>query len=204
MKNTTMVFALVLVCTAALQAQDNYFYLNLDINTPTTNTEWMGGTSARGGKIGYRAFIGESRFSAGVDFSWAYFDAYEPTQTFYSETGAITTDYFKNLNQYSIAASGQYNFPLGESEMFFPYAGLGLGAMHNEYVISYNIYSEGEKGWGFLARPEAGMLVKFGRRRSIGAMAAVHYDYATTKSESYNYSSYSAIGFQIGILVMSR
>ena len=57
---------------------------------------------------------------------------------------------------------------------------------------------------GFLARPEAGILARFGKRRSLGAMAAVHFDYATNKSDDYNYSSYSAVGFQIGIFLMNR
>jgi hypothetical protein len=194
----------ILLPTCALLAQENYFYLNLDINTPLANTDWVSKTSGRGGKAGYRFMIGESRFSAGVDFAWAYFEEYAPTETFQNGNGAITTDYFKKLNQYSFAASGQYNWELGEQGLFFPYAGIGLGALHNQYIMAYNIYEDSDKGWGFLARPEAGILARFGKRRSMGAMAAVHFDYATNKSDDYNYSSYSAVGFQIGIFLMNR
>ena len=50
--------------------------------------------------------------------------------------------------------SGQYYFPLGEAERFFPYVGLGLGANYNDYVVYYNIYSDRDKAFGFLARPK--------------------------------------------------
>jgi hypothetical protein len=68
--------------------------------------------------------------------------------------------------------------------------------------LYYNIYTDEERKWGFLARPEAGILVKFSKRRSIGAMAAIHYDYSTNKSPMFDYSSFSAIGFQIGIMML--
>ncbi|SKC48189.1 outer membrane beta-barrel protein [Ohtaekwangia koreensis] len=189
----------------ALQAQNNYFYLALDVNKPLTNTEWVDGTSARGGRIGYRAFITEgSRLSLGIDANWTSFNTHKPTETFEGKGGAITTDYFNYIYQYGVTVSAQYYFPLGEGERVFPYAGLGVGANNNEYVQYYNIYSNSERKWGFLARPEAGILVKFTRNRGLGAMAAVHYDYSTNKSESYNYDRFSSIGFQIGLIVMNR
>lgn len=185
----------------AAVGQENYFYINWDVNMPLSNTDWIGNTSARGAKVGYRMFIGrERRFSGGIDFNWAQFDEYKPKETFETETGAITTDYFNYVRQYAATISGQYYFPLGEKERIFPYVGLGLGANRNEYLVYYNIYTEGDKAWGFLARPEAGILVRIGTRRRMGLMAAVHYDYSTNKTDSYNYSNFSAVGFQLGIM----
>ena len=131
------------------------------------------------------------------------YDQYKPTETTETGSGAITTDYFKYVYSYSAAASAQYNFRLGESETFYPYVGLGLGANSNEYTLYYNIYKDSETKWGFLARPEAGILVKFGQRRSLGAMAAVHYDYSTNKSENFDYDNFSSVGFQVGIILMN-
>src|SRR6218665_527308 len=109
MKKILFIIALV-ASGITVQAQNSYAYINLDINTPMSNTDWFKSTSGRGGRIGYRGFIGESRFSARVDFSWAYFNQYEPKKTVQVDHGAITTDYYKDIRQYSIAASGQYNF----------------------------------------------------------------------------------------------
>jgi hypothetical protein len=201
----SFLIAFLLVIGFSVQAQENYFYINWDLNMPLSNKDWMESTSAAGGKVGYRAFIGgEGKFSAGLDFNWATFDQYEPRETFQNSTGALTTDYFKYIYNYGVAASGQYYFLKGENDILFPYAGLGLGANYNEYVIYYNIYEEGDKSWGFLVRPEAGILVKFGARRSFGVMAAVHYDYSTNKTENFDYSNFSSAGFQLGIMVMAR
>ena len=190
-------------CFVTSQAQDSYFYLNWDVNAPLTNKDWIDNTSTRGAKLGFRKFIGSDRkFSVGLDVNWSYLQEYKPTETFQQASGAITTDYFNDIFYFGVAASGQYYFPVGNREHFFPYAGIGLGAGSNTYSVSYNIYQDEESSWGFLARPEIGILVRIGTRRKIGLMAGVHYDYVTTKSDTYNYSNFSTVGFQTGIMIM--
>jgi hypothetical protein len=191
---------LILMITAMVQAQEKYFYFGLDINKPLVNTTWIGETSAHGFRAGYRGFI-NPKFSAGLDVGSITLEQYNPIETQQNGNGAITTDYFKYVYSYSAAVSGQYHFQVGDAETFFPYVGLGLGANNNEYVIYYNIYQDSERNWGFLARPEAGILVKIGRG-SFGAMAAIHYDYSTNKSEKFNYSNFSTVGVQVGIILI--
>lgn len=182
-------------------AQERYFYVNWNVSQPLSNKDWIKGASTRGIKAGYRGFITPS-FAAGLDISSVAYDQYQPRETFQFPTGAITTDYFRYLYSHAATVSGQYYFKVGEGYTFFPYAGLGLGVNSNEYVIYYNIYDDREQTWGFLVRPEAGILVKIGSRGSWGAMAALHYDYSTSKSEKFDYSSFSSLGFQVGIMLM--
>jgi hypothetical protein len=189
-----------LVC-ATLLAQPRYFYLTLDYNAPLSNKEWISKGSAQGLRLGYRAFITD-RVSAGVDLGSASINEYKPTRTIESASGAITTDYFNYIYSYSAVISGQYNFLVGDGDMVFPYAGLGLGANYNEYLQYYNIYTDGDKAFGFLARPEAGILVRFGTRRSLGAMASVHYDFSTNKNTDFGYKNFTTLGFQIGLMFM--
>lgn len=196
-----LLFATLLI-TGYTSAQEKYMYLALDVNKPTSNTAWIDGISAAGGKLGYRGFI-RPNFSAGLDIGWTNFDKYEPTSTKQNATGAITTDYFHYIYQYSAVASGQYYFKEEDEDRFFPYAGLGLGANTNEYVLYYNIYEDSERSWGFLARPEVGVLFRFSDRSSLGIMAALHYDYSTNKSEKFNYNNFTALGFQIGLIGMT-
>lgn len=195
---------LFLFVTGLASAQESIFYFNWDVNVPLTNTKWIGSTSTRGAKLGFRKFIGsERKFSAGLDVNWAYYQEYKPTETFQqSNGGAITTDYFNDIFQGGITASGQYYFRTGSSEHFFPYAGIGLGAARNNYKVSYNIYTDQESNWGFLARPEAGILVRIGTRRRLGLMAAAHYDFSTAKSVNYDYNNFMNAGFQLGIMFM--
>jgi hypothetical protein len=186
-----------------MMAQDRYFYLTLDVSKPLTNTTWVSDISARGARIGYRTFITDE-ISAGVDFGWNSFDQYYPRTTVETASGAITTDYFNYIYTYSIALSGQYNFRVGESEKIVPYAGLGLGASNQEYVKYYNFYSENDKSWGFLARPEAGIRVRLSERKAIGLIAAVHYDYTTNRMTNVGYKGFSALGFQAGLTFMDQ
>jgi hypothetical protein len=180
-------------------AQESYVYFAWDVNTPISNTAWIGSTSTRGARIGYRHFIGASRrFSVGLDVNWAYFQEYKPTETFQTQGGAITTDYFNEIFQLGIAGSAQYYFQVGEAQRIFPYAGLGLGAGRNDYSVYYNIYEDQESQWGFQARPEAGVLVRIGERRRFALSAAIHYDFSTARSQRYNYDSFSTWGFHLG------
>ncbi|HYG17672.1 MAG TPA: outer membrane beta-barrel protein [Ohtaekwangia sp.] len=199
MKKFTSI-AILLLSGYALQAQENYFYLTWDINIPVSSTDWISGTSTAGGKAGYRAFLNNEKFSVGLDLNWATLDQYQPKQTFPTENGALTTDYFNYIYTYGITATGQYNFTVGDGDRFYPYVGIGLGANMNEYKMYYNIYTEEDKNWGFLARPEAGILVRVGR--SFGLMAAVHFDYSTNKSDYFDYKNFSTVGFQLGIALM--
>ena len=183
-------------------AQEKYVYLNLNVLKPTSNTDWIEDVTASAGRIGYRGFI-RPNFSAGLDLGWATYDQYKPPVTIENSTGAITTDYFNYIYSYTGVISGQYYFKEEGEDRLFPYAGLGLGAATNEYVLYYNIYDDTERSWGFLARPELGVLFRFSERSSLGIMAAVHYDYSTNKSEKFNYDNFSALGFQIGIIGMT-
>jgi hypothetical protein len=194
-------FLFLMVCAVGV-AQPRYFYLSLDYNTPLSNKGWISKGSAQGVRLGYRAFISD-RVSAGIDLGSSSINEYKPTRTIESASGAITTDYFNYIYSYSAVASGQYNFLVGDGDLIFPYAGVGLGANYNEYTQYYNIYTDADNGFGFLVRPEVGILARFGTRRSIGAMASLHYDYSTNKSQKFDYKNFSTAGFQIGLMFMN-
>jgi outer membrane protein W len=196
-----LIVALIACFTSGVNAQEKYVFAALDVNIPMSNTDWVKATSNKGLKLGYHAFLNE-KFSAGFDFSTNTYEEYNPTETRQTGSGALTTDYFKYIYSYSAAINGQYNFKIGDRETFFPYVGLGLGANNNEYVLYYNIYHDAEQKWGFLARPEAGILVKISKRGSLGLIGALHYDYSTNKSEKFNYDKFTAMGFHIGLMML--
>ena len=196
-----LLIILFALATVTAMAQPKYFYLALDYNAPMSNKNWIGDGSAKGIRLGYRAFVSD-RFSAGIDVGSYAVNDYKPTTTIENESGAITTDYFNYVYAYTAVLSGQYNFLVGDGDMIFPYGGLGVGANYNEYVQYYNIYNNAAKAFGFLVRPEAGVLVRFGTRRSLGAMAAVHYDFSTNQTQEFNYKNFTTLGFQVGLIFM--
>jgi len=198
-----LVLALTLTSLNAL-AQDNYFYIAYDVSKPTSNG-WLEATNSRGWRMGYHGFLNSgNRISVGLDVNWSQFDQYQPYETYPSSNGATSTDYFKYIYQYGATVTGHYYFPVGNGEILFPFAGLGLGANYNEYLIYYNVNTFGEKKWGFVTRPEAGILIRFGAGRSLGALAAVHYDFSTNSSDQFDVSNFSAVGFRVGLMFMDR
>ncbi|HEX5171823.1 MAG TPA: outer membrane beta-barrel protein [Cyclobacteriaceae bacterium] len=193
-------FAFLLsVQTLFAQDFDRYFYVSWNYNTPLSDTNWIGNSSATGLKLGYRKIITD-RISAGVDFTWSYYDQYEPPTTFVSESGAIHTDYFKYIYNYGITVNGQYFLPVNNTNIL-PFVGLGLGAAYNRYTLYYNIYTDDDTSWGFLARPEVGVLFTFSKK--VGAIVGAHYDYSTAKSDYFELSNFSNFGFNVGLVFTS-
>lgn len=201
MKFIKTIFFLIAVTASGNLFAQKYFYATLDISAPLSNKDWVSKGGAQALRIGYRSFINE-KFSVGIDLGTVSYHEDKPYQTIENPNGAISTDFFNYIYSYSGVVSGQYNFETGDADRFLPYVGLGLGANRNEYVQYYNTYTDVDKAWGFLARPEAGILVKFGSRRSKALMAAVHYDYSTNSSSKFGYNSFSNVGFQLGIAFM--
>lgn len=193
--------AMLLLMAVGGFAQEKYFYLAWDSNIPLSSRDWIGGTSTRGIKAGYRVFV-SPMVSVGLDLASSAYDEYFPTTTFENPTGAITTDYFNYLYSNSAVISGQYNRIINKAETLYAYGGLGLGANLNEYVMYYNIYEDRERKWGFLMRHEVGLFLRFGGRRSMAVMASIHYDFSTNDSERFDYSNFSAVGFQLGIIFL--
>lgn len=197
-----LIFSFILLLSVqALSAQDfdRYFYVTWNYNTPLSDTEWIGDPSIEGLKMGYRKLITD-RIAAGVDFTWSVYDQYEPTTTFVSDDGAITTDYFKYIYNYGITANGQYFLPVNSMNIL-PFVGIGVGAVYNRYAMYYNIYTDEDTAWGFIARPEVGVLFTFSKK--VGATVAAHYDYSTAKSDYFELSNFSHYGFNVGLVFTS-
>ncbi len=178
---------------------DRYFSVSWDVNKPLTTTRWIDETSVLGFKIGYHKLLND-RFSVGVDFTESIYRHYEPTTTFISSDGAITTDYFNYLYSYGVVANGKYFLP-SKSKKLMPYVGVGAGAAFNRFAQFYNIYTDKDDSWGFLARPEAGVIFSFGGK--VGLIASAHYDFTTAGSDKFEYSGFSHYGVNLGLVFMS-
>jgi hypothetical protein len=179
---------------------NRYFSVSYDVNAPLSNTDFAGKVSGRGVQLGYREKIND-HFYAGLQLSSATYNDYAPRQTYYSETSAFTTDLYKYVYSYGVTVNGDYYF--SPDKRLSPFVGLGIGANYNSYKMFYNIYSSTDSGWGVLVRPEIGALLKLGSRQSWGIVGAVHFDYASTKSDKFDYPNFTNIGLRLGVVFMS-
>jgi hypothetical protein len=80
-----------------------------------------------------------------------------------------------------------------------PYVGLGVGAMYSQQDFYFNIYNLSFSKWGYLVKPEAGVLFKFGRS-NMGAMLGVRYNYGTNREPALNFDNIQMLGVNIGLV----
>lgn len=182
-----------------------YFGAALDINKPIVNTEFISATSTRGAKLIYREFIGD-RFTVGGEATFAtYKDYIEPAlyTSSSNENTSIYTDIYPYVYSYTLAFSGEYFFV--SDKVIMPFAGFGLGAAYNQFTMYYNVYQQEDKKWGAMIRPHAGVIIRFSKESNVGLMAAVHMDYATTKSSDTDYNNgFATVGLQLGLVFLKR
>jgi len=187
------------VSSASAQDFDRYFSLSWMGSKPLSNTSWIDDDTGKGVRFGYRKLIND-KFAVGFDYTWATYDKYYPTATFEEGTRTITTDYFNYVYSYGLTLSGQYFLPFATPRVM-PFVGLGVGAALNRYFQYYNIYAEDDQSWGFLGRPEVGVLFPFGGK--WGATVSGQYNFSTAKSDYFGYDDFNSLSFNVGVVLMS-
>lgn len=168
-----------------------------DVNLPMTNADFVNDASFKGFRIGYRERITD-QFHMGIDLNYAGYSDYTPRKTYYSAGGAFTSDFYKYATVYGVTLASEYLFRVERKVM--PFVALGVGASYQSYNVYYNLYTESDGGWGFLLRPEAGAIVKFGQRGAWGLITSVHFDYCANKSDKFAYKNFTNLGLRTGLI----
>lgn len=200
----TSILLLSILIDKSAQAQYGYvpngfFAFAWDINVPLNNKDFIERTSFYGGKIEGRTFI-TPKFSVGGELSWNSSYQYQPKRTYQFDGGAVTTDLYKYVYNVPFNLNAHYYFM--DDKLIMPFAGLGVGAMYSEQDVYFNIYNLNSNNWGFLLRPEAGALIKFGSNSTTAALLGVRYNYATNRESDFNINKIKSLSFQVGIAFM--
>lgn len=186
------------LATLGVSAQSNLFGISWETNIPTNNN-YITKTSFTGGKLEYRHFMTDV-FSIGVAVNWATYEQYFPKQTFQVQNGnsAVTGDFVAQTYQVPITATAHYYFKGGK--MFKPYAGIALGGQSLQQDLYYNVYVSDDNNWGFVARPELGVVIKPNQFGSWGFLLSAGYSYATNKTELVGNNHFSNFGIGLGVV----
>lgn len=178
--------------------QTHILGLSYEVNFPM-NDSYLKKTSFRGGKFEYR-HVFQKKFSVGIAMNWATYEEYFPRQTFENETGetAVTGDFLAQTYQIPITATFHYYFQGGKN--LKPFAGIGLGAQSLMQSIYYNVYVSEDNNWGFVARPEIGVIWSPSNFGDWGILLGASYSYATNKTEFLNNDSFKNVGINIGFV----
>jgi outer membrane protein W len=178
---------------------DQCFIFAWDVNVPVGKNRPIDKTSWAGAKIEYRKKVAHN-ITVGLDFSWNTFNEYKPSKTYHiSSSTDITTDLYKHIYTLPLALTGHYYFPVN-SKIFIPYAGIGLGATYADINLYANIYQLRDETWGFLARPEAGLIIKFTEDANTGIIIGARYSISTNKADEFNIKNLQSFGFHIGLI----
>jgi hypothetical protein len=84
--------------------------------------------------------------------------------------------------------------------MLQPYIGIGLGTQYSEFNTYFNIYQIQEKNWGFVARPELGLLLNF-KDSPLKGLVNVGYNYATNQYDEFDISHVVHLAVNVGLAI---
>jgi outer membrane protein W len=171
------------------------FFVGYEVAIPTT-TDYLSETSWAGFRIDYRHMV-TPNVSVGIAMSFNTFDEYFSKQTYQRAdgSGAITSDMIRQIYTTPITATVHYYF---NGSKIRPYVGLGLGTQYSEQNAYFNIYAVGVNNWGFVARPEAGILGKF--NENLSGYVSVAYNYGTNQNDTFNVDNISYVPITIGLV----
>ncbi len=199
MKKLIILIVIAVTCAGSTQAQkwhlDNFMTLNWQIATPLS-TDYLKKTSLAGGNFEYRRFL-NPKISVGIGFSWNSFEQYIAPKVYEKPDGSrqLYTDFVHQVYTLPIYLNSHYYFDGGEN--IKPYVGIGLGAQYSEQSAYYNIFVSEDDNWGFVARPEGGLLVKMNDH--FGLHGAVGFNYATNKNEDFKIDNLKHVYYNVGI-----
>ena len=200
MKKLIIILYISVISVSSINAQTDWRIrdmglLNWQIATPLSEN-YLKETSLRGGSLEYRRFI-KPNMSVGIGFSWNSFEQYHPPRVYEKPDGsqALYTDFVHQVYTLPIYLNAHYYLKGGDK--LKPYGGIGLGAQYSEQDAYYNIFVTEEKNWGFVARPEIGLLYRISNY--FGLHANVGFNYATNKSEEFRIDDLKHVYYSIGI-----
>jgi outer membrane protein W len=177
----------------------NMFFVGYEVAIPT-NSNYLTKTSWSGMRLDYQFMI-QPNISVGIGASYNSFNQYFPEQTYQKPdgTGAVTSDMVRHIYTSPITASVHYYFA---GKMIKPYIGVGVGTEYSEQDAYFNIYNVQARNWGFVVRPEIGLIGKFDR--NVSAFISGAYNYATNSESDFGINHLSQFPITIGLIFSAR
>jgi hypothetical protein len=177
----------------------NKFLIGYEVAFPAGDL--LSKTSWAGGRIGYAHMI-KDNLSIGIQGSWNSFSEYVARNTYQKPdgTGAITSDFVKEVYTVPLTATVHYYFK--GAKKILPYAGVGLGTQYADQTLYFNIFSIYDNNWGFVARPEIGVIFPINDQAAIVLNGA--YNYATNKVDGLKIDNLQHFAVSIGFSFSSR
>ncbi|MXV53251.1 outer membrane beta-barrel protein [Pedobacter sp. HMF7647] len=205
MKKYLVILIIICFITSVSKAQSgsigkSQFLVGWEVASPT-GTNFVNKTSYRGATLQYRYMV-KPNLAIGATVSWNSFEEYVERKTYYAPDNgsAITTDMDRFVYVFPVTIDGYYYFQ--NTGKLKPYAGLSLGTEYSDQTAYFNIYGIQDTNWGFLVRPQVGLLIPF--NSTVGAFVGATYNYATNSNDSFKIDNLQHLGVQIGLVFSTR
>jgi hypothetical protein len=199
MKRATIIIFAVTLSVVHGQDFKKYYSLVWDFNAPISNRELISKSTLRSGRFIYRETI-NNRFSVGGDIGFATYHDHLPPDVYTSGNNSLYAEVFPFAYNYTFTFSGEYYYL--DQDRLKAFAGIGIGASYNKFTAYYNVFSNEDKTWGALFRPNTGVLVRLGKKWRWAGRIAFHLDYATNKSTDFDYKNFINAGLDAGFALM--
>jgi hypothetical protein len=203
MKKTISILAVFLFFFDLAMGQHqgtSLFFANWQSGFPVGNS-FLSNYSARGFNFGYNRFVSDD-LSVGIDFGWSNYYQYQPKKTYEFPDGAATTDLYKYIYTAPMTITVTKYFSGGN--VATPYVKLGLGAQYSEQNLYYNVYETTNDNWGFVAIPEIGTLIHFGKYKPTSINVGVRYQFSTNSKKEFGITNLQTVSFLLGLALSSK
>jgi outer membrane protein W len=154
-------------------------------------------TSFRGWRAGIQYHLND-QLAIGVRTGFQEFYEKLPRAVYSDKSGDISAVQTRTLQTTPILATVQYQLTKPDAPVI-PYVGLGLGTVNMVYNKYWGQFSDRYSSWQFMASPELGINIPFGKGSPVLFNASVQYSYAPYKVEEI--SSYNVIQANVGLKV---
>lgn len=152
-------------------------------------------TSFRGWTAGLQYHLND-RLSVGLRSGYQEFFQKLPRAVYHIDGGEISAVQTRTLQVVPILATVQYQLTKPDAAVI-PYVGLAAGAASMEYNKFYGEFSDKYDKWQFMASPEIGINIPFGKGSPLLFNANVQYSYSPYKMQEI--TSYNVIQANVGL-----
>jgi outer membrane protein W len=165
------------------------FNFNYSIAQPLGSVkDYSDKTSFRGWQAGLQYMLNDQ---LGVGLKSGFQDFYyrAPREVYPTKSGDISAVQTRTLQVIPVLATVQYQFTKPDA-IVIPYASLGVGVANMNYEKYWGMFVDKDNSWQFMASPEIGINIPFGKASPLLFNASVQYNYSPYKlAEITNFST---------------
>ena len=170
--------------------------LNYSIAQPLGSLkDYADKTSFRGWTAGLQYHIND-KISFGIRSGYQEFYQQLPRAVYPIKGGEISAVQTRTLQVVPLLATFQYQLAKPDATVI-PYVGIAAGAASMEYNKYYGEFTDRYKDWAFMASPEIGINIPFGKGSPLLFNASIQYTYSPYKEQDI--TNYNVVQANVGL-----